>query len=115
MDVFDQAVTLFESGEDEEHLVVECTMTQEGELLILQESAGPLTAWCFEESPHRIEVVAGPDAVEGLAGFFKADEPRQLPALLRFECAGYDASWQVRSLMRRLGLGYQVIEQPVVR
>ena len=57
MDLFDCGAVLFESQEGEEALRIECAVTPEGALEVMQESDGPLTSWCFEESPHRIEVV----------------------------------------------------------
>ena len=115
VDIFDCNVVLFQSEDDEEGLLVECTVTPDGGLAVLQESAGPLTAWCFDESPHRIELHAGPDAVAGLLEHFRLEGAWQLPFALRFECPGYDSCLRVRDLLKGLGLAYRVVEAPVVR
>ena len=56
MDVFDSGAVLFASEEEGEHLRIECAVTSEGSLRIVQESSGPLTQWSFRESPHTVEV-----------------------------------------------------------
>ena len=115
MDLFECGAVLFESDVDEEGLRIECTVTPEGELRVLQESVGPLSEWCFEESPHRIETVAGAEATAGLLEYFHLDARHQLPAILRMEYTGYDCARQIRSLMKRLELPYRVLETPILR
>lgn len=114
-DLFECGAVLFESDADEEDLRIECTVTAEGELRVLQESLGPLSEWCFEESPHRIETVADAEATAGLLEYFHLDTPYQLPAVLRMEYTGHDCARQIRSLMRRLEIPYHVIEAPILR
>ena len=114
-DLFEYGAVLFESDADEEGLRIECAVTPEGELRVMQESAGPLTEWCFEESPHRIETVADADATDGLLEYFHLEARYQLPAVLRMEYTGYDCARKIRSLMKRLELPYRVIEAPVLR
>lgn len=109
------SAVLFESGEDEESLVVECAVTAEGGLSLMQESDGPLTSWCFEESPHRIEVEVDPADACALAERMGLDEAGQLPAALRCEFTGYDCLREIRVLMKRAGIRYRVIEHPIVR
>ena len=41
MDVFDSGAVLFASEEEGEHLRIECAVTSEGSLRIVQESSGP--------------------------------------------------------------------------
>ena len=115
MDLFECGAVLFESDVDEEGLRIECAVTPEGELCVLQESAGPLSEWCFEESPHRIETVAEADAVSGLLEYFHLDARHQLPAVLRMEYTGYDSARQIRTLMKQLELPYRVLEAPILR
>lgn len=43
LDLFDCGAMLFESDQDEEVLRIECAMTPEGALEVMQESDGPLT------------------------------------------------------------------------
>ena len=114
-DLFECGAVLFESDADEEGLRIECAVTSEGELRVLQESEGPLSEWCFEESPHRIETVADADAAAGLLEYFHLNVAHQLPAVLRMEYTGYDCARQIRALMKRLELPYDVIEAPILR
>ncbi|MDO4437675.1 MAG: hypothetical protein Q4B77_06995 [Coriobacteriaceae bacterium] len=115
MELFDCGAVLFESREGEESLRIECAVTPEGALEVLQESDGPLTSWCFEESPHRIEALVEPLDLKGLMEYLHADDPRQLPAILRFEYTGYDCFMRLRGLLKRLGVPYTVFEAAIVR
>ena len=114
-DVRSGAAVLFQSEQDEEDLRVECAITADGCMDIMQESAGSLTEWCFEESPHRVETYAGADAVDALMRYFHLDIPEQLPELLRIEYMGYDCGMRIRALMRSLDVPYEVIESDIVR
>lgn len=114
-DLFECGAVLFESDVDEEGLRIECAVTPEGELDILQESAGPLTEWCFEESPHRIETVADAASTAELLEYFHLESVRQLPAVLRLEYTGYDCGRLIRDLMTRLEIPYRIIEEPILR
>lgn len=108
-------VVLFQSDANEEALRIECALTGDGGLAVLQESDGPLTSWCFEETPHRVETFLGPDAVCCLLEYFHLDDLEQLPAMLRAEYVGYDAGLRIRELARRLGLNYVVREHAIAR
>ena len=55
MELFDERVVLFESDEGGEYLLVTCEPSGMGGLVVRQTSEGPLTQWCFEESPHVVE------------------------------------------------------------
>ena len=55
MELFDERVVLFQSDEGGEHLLVTCEPSGMGGLVVRQTSEGPLTQWCFEESPHVVE------------------------------------------------------------
>lgn len=55
MELFDDRVVLFESDEGGEYLLVTCEPSGMGGLVVRQTSEGPLTQWCFEESPHVAE------------------------------------------------------------
>ena len=63
MELFDDRVVLFESDEGGEYLLVTCEPSGMGGLVVRQTSEGPLTQWCFEESPHVVETFV---AHEGL-------------------------------------------------
>ena len=106
---------LFESEQGDEYLHIECAARGDGGLALLQESDGDLTEWCFEESPHRVEVEVGQEGVRRLMEYFHLDSARQLPAALRVAYTGYDSGQRIRGLMRRLGIAYEVIEHPIVR
>ena len=114
-DVEHGGAVLFRSDADEEALVIECAVVEGGGLVVMQESDGPLTEWCFEETPHRIETVFSPGGARALSEYFHLDEVRQLPAMLRAGYVGYDAGLRVRELARRLGISYRVIEAPIER
>lgn len=109
------SAVLFQSDADEEALRIECVLTGDGGMAVLQESDGPLTSWCFEETPHRVETILEPDAVCGLLEYFHLDDLEQLPAMLRMEYVGYDAGMRIRELARRLGLNYLVREHVIAR
>lgn len=115
LDLFDCGAMLFESDQDEEVLRIECAMTLEGALEVMQESDGPLTEWCFEETPHRIEAVVEPAELDALMEYFHVDEPYQLPAILRLEYTGYDCFLRLRALLRRLAVPYTVLEAAIAR
>lgn len=106
---------LFAQVDEDEAVRIECAATEEGGLVIMQESEGPLTQWCFEESPHRVEVDVDSDQVQGLLDYFHLEACDQLPAVLRLSYVGYDAGVRIRELMRRLGVAYRVHENPVIR
>lgn len=115
MDVFECGAVLFESAEDEEAMRVACAITPEGDLEIMQESDGPLTEWCFEESPHRVEAVVPSDGVRELLAYFHVDEARMLPLVLRLEYTGYNCFRRLRRLMRELEVPYTVYENALER
>ena len=114
-ELFECGAVLFESGEEEEALRIECVVTNEGELRIMQESAGPLSEWCFEDSPHRVETVVEVGATAALGEYFHVDGVRQLPAVLRLEYTGYDCAARIRALLQRLDIPYGVLEDPIAR
>lgn len=115
LDLFDRKVRLFESAQDEEDLWVECVVTDAGEMRITQVSDGPLTTWCFEESPHRIEVLVSQTGSQILARHFKVKGLNALLAALRMEFTGYDCLQRLRLLMRSLNIPYKVHENATLR
>lgn len=110
MDVFDCGAVLFEGAEDEEALRVECVVTSEGELLVRQQSDGPVTVWAFDETPHCVELVIDARGVQSLCSYFHVDAPSYLPAVLRMEYTGHDCLQRIRDLCERLGLAGHVQE-----
>lgn len=115
MDVFDCGAVLFESTDDEEAMHIECAVACDGSLRVMQESDGPLTDWCFEETPHRIEVEVSPEGVGELLSYFHVDEARMLPAVLRMEFTGYNCFRRLRRLMKDLEIPYSVYEHAIAR
>ena len=105
---------LYQSAEDEEQLTVACSFNAEG-LCVRQESDGVFTQWCFEESPHVVEVRVAPAALAPLLDYLHLDDPDLLPALLAAAYGEFDASQRVRALLRRLDVPYEVDEHPIVR
>lgn len=57
MELFDERVVMFESDEGGEYLLVTCEPSGMGGLVVRQTSEGPLTRWCYEESPHVVETL----------------------------------------------------------
>ena len=115
MDVFDSGAVLFASEEEGESLTVECAMTEDGRLRIVQASAGPLTKWSFRESPHTVEAMIDPAGVGELLGYFHLDAAHQLPAVLRLEYTGYECFSSLCDLMKRLAIPYEIREAAIVR
>lgn len=68
MDLFEERVVLFESDEGGEHLLVTCEPSGMGGLVVRQTSEGPLTQWCFEESPHVVETFVTHEGLATLDG-----------------------------------------------
>ncbi|MBY4797547.1 hypothetical protein K6V98_04150 [Collinsella sp. AGMB00827] len=115
MQVFQEVAVLFESSEDGESLRIDCAMTREGGLQIMRVSEGPLTQWCFEESPHPVTTLVDPAGTSSLMEFVQADLSPQLPAVLASEFTGVEADADIRAFLRRLNIGYEVKEPPIVR
>ena len=69
MELFDERVVLFESDEGGEHLLVTCEPSGMGGLVVRQTSEGPLTQWCFEESPHVVETFVTHEGLVALEQF----------------------------------------------
>ena len=72
MELFDDRVVLFESDEGGEYLLVTCEPSGMGGLVVRQTSEGPLTQWCFEESPHVVETFVMHDGLVALEHFYGA-------------------------------------------
>ena len=105
---------LFQSAGGEEELTVSCSYDAYG-LRVRQESAGDLTQWCFEESPHVLSVSVPTFELKPLLDYLHVDDPALLPPLLAAAYSDYDASQRVRDLLRRLHVRYEVTENPIVR
>ena len=106
MELFDDRVVLFESDEGGEYLLVTCEPSGMGGLVVRQTSEGPLTQWCFEESPHVVETFV---MHEGLG------TSNQVARMLSISFADYDCAQRVRSLLRELDAKFDVIEKPIDR
>ncbi len=105
---------LFQSSDDEESLVVACQYDASG-LHVFQVSAGELTQWCFEESPHTVSVSVDPSELGSLLAYLRVPDAALLPPLLAAAYGGYDAAHRVRGLLRRLHIPYKVDERPIAR
>lgn len=111
----ERQVVLFQSGEDEETLVVTATVTGCGAIEVRQVSAGELTAWCYEESPHEVYTRIIPASVRALIEHFHIEDVGQLVEILGIKYSECDCSMRIRALLRSLGLDYVVVERPITR
>ena len=114
-ELIDARAVLFQSEDEGESLCIECAATREGGLAVLQESDGPLTLWCFEESPHRIETEVAPEDMGALLVHFRADNAGMLPAMLRMRFTGHESGQRIRRMLRGLQVPYRVYENAPVR
>lgn len=115
MDLFDERVVLFESDEGGERLAVTCEPSGMGGLVVRQTSEGPLTQWCFEESPHVVETFVTHEGLVALEQFYGVGTSNQVARMLSISFADYDCAQRVRSLLRELGAGFDVVEKPINR
>ena len=107
MELFDERVVLFQSDEGGEHLLVTCEPSGMGGLVVRQTSEGPLTQWCYEESPHEALVV--------LEHFYGVRTSNQVARMLGISFADYDCAQRVRSLLGELDAKFDVVEKPIDR
>ena len=115
MELFDERVVLFESDEGGEHLLVTCEPSGMGGLVVRQTSEGPLTQWCYEESPHVVETFVPREGLAALEHFYGVGNSNQVARMLSISFADYDCAQRVRSLLGELGAGFDVIEKPIDR
>lgn len=115
MELFDERVVLFESDEGGEHLLVTCEPSGVGGLVVRQTSEGPLTQWCFEESSHVVETFVTHEGLVTLERFYGVGASNQVARMLSISFADYDCAQRVRSLLRELGAGFDVVEKPIDR
>ena len=115
MELFDERVVLFESDEGGERLLVTCELSGMGGLVVRQTSEGPLTQWCFEESPHMVETFVTHEGLVALEQFYGVGTSNQVARMLSISFADYDCAQRVRSLLRELGAGFDVVENPIDR
>ena len=115
MELFDERVVLFESDEGGERLLVTCGPSGMGGLVVRQTSEGPLTQWCYEESPHVVETFVAHEGLVALEHFYGVGTSNQVARMLSISFADYDCAQRVRSLLRELGVGFDVVEKPIDR
>ena len=115
MELFDERVVMFESDEDSEYLLVTCEPSGMGGLVVRQTSEGPLTQWCYEESPHVVETFVPREGLAALEHFYGVGTSNQVARMLSISFADYDCAQRVRSLLGELGAGFDVIEKPIDR
>lgn len=115
MELFDERVVMFESDEGGEYLLVTCEPSGMGGLVVRQTSEGPLTQWCYEESPHVVETFVPREGLAALEHFYGVGTSNQLARMLSISFADYDCAQRVRSLLGELGVGFDVIEKPIDR
>lgn len=110
MELFDERVVLFQSDEGGERLLVTCEPLGMGGLVVRQTSEGPLTQWCYEESPHVVETFVAHEGLVALERFYEVGTSNQVARMLSISFADYDCAQRVRSLLGELGAGFDVIE-----
>ncbi len=115
MGLFDERVVLFQSDEGGEQLLVTCEPSGMGGLVVRQTSEGPLTQWCYEESPHVVETFVAHEALVVLEHFYGVGTSNQVAQMLSISFADYDCAQRVRSLLGEFGAGFDVIEKPIDR
>lgn len=115
MELFDERVVLFQRDEGEEYLLVTCEPSGMGGLVVRQTSEGPLTQWCYEESPHVVETFVTHEGLVALERFYEVGTSNQVARMLSISFADYDCAQRVRSLLRELGAGFDVVEKPIDR
>ena len=115
MELFDERVVMFESDEGGEYLLVTCEPSGMGGLVVRQMSEGPLTQWCYEESPHVVETFVPREGLAALEHFYGIGTSNQVARMLSISFADYDCAQRVRSLLGELGAGFDVIEKPIDR
>ncbi len=115
MELFDERVVMFESDEGGEYLLVTCEPSGMGGLVVRQTSEGPLTQWCYEESPHVVETFVPREGLAALEHFYGVGTSNQAARMLSISFADYDCVQRVRSLLGELGAGFDVIEKPIDR
>mgnify|MGYP000010722508 CR=1 FL=1 len=115
MELFDERVVLFQSNEGGEHLLVTCEHRVWAAWVVRQTSEGPLTQWCFEESPHVVETFVAHEGLVALERFYEVGTSNQVARMLGISFADYDCAQRVRSLLGELGAGFDVIEKPIDR
>ena len=97
MELFDDRVVLFESDEGGEYLLVTCEPSGMGGLVVRQTSEGPLTQWCFEESPHVVETFVTHEALVVLEHFYGVGTSNQVARAFRLPTTtvpnGYGRFW----------------------
>ena len=86
-----------------------------GGLVVRQTSEGPLTQWCFEESPHVVETFVTHEGLVALEQFYGVGTSNQVARMLSISFADYDCAQRVRSLLRELDAKFDVIEKPIDR
>ena len=115
MELFDERVVMFESDEGGEYLLVTCEPSGMGGLVVRQMSEGPLTQWCYEESPHVVETFVPREGLAALEHFYGVGTSNQVARMLSISFADYDCAQRVRSFLGELGAGFDVIEKPIDR
>lgn len=115
MTVFDETVELFRSEEGDETLVITCEPTGLGGIRIHQQSAGDLTKWAFDESPHEIDVLVDAGGAARLRSHYNVETNGQLARILAVAFSDYDCSLKIRDLMRNLEVSCEVVEKPIER
>ena len=110
-----QCFALFSSREGEERVDVWCAYEGGGGLSVVERLEGPLARWCFEESPHVVELRVDESALPVLLAYLELGDAALLPRFFALEYAEVDALQRIRDLLRRLCVPYAVVEATPAR
>ena len=104
-------VVLFEGSDGVERLRVVCRRSGADGLVLVQESAGEVSRWCFGESPHRAILHIDAQQVHALARHFRVRDAGGVAAALEIEVAGFESLTQTRRLLT-LGGADDFLDRP---
>lgn len=110
-----QSFALFSSREGEERVDVWCAYEEGNGLSVVERLEGPLALWCFEESPHVVELRVAEPVLPVLLAYLELSDEALLPRFFALEYGEADALQRIRDLLRRLCLPYTVLEAAPAR
>ena len=101
------SVELFNSYCDGEKIHITCSLHAD-EFVLLRESTGELTQWCFGEVPHCSETHIDTQGIQKLMNYFDSDSIEKFFDILLTEFSVFDADVQLQNLCEDLGICYTV-------
>ena len=74
-----QSFALFSSREGEERVDVWCAYEEGNGLSVVERLEGPLAQWCFEESPHVVELRVAEPVLPVLLAYLELSDEASSP------------------------------------